>query len=278
MGALDGFRIVTLAVNVPGPFAAARLRTLGASVTKVEPPEGDLLALSSPDWYRDLVEGQHVVRLDLKDAGGRSELDRLLEQADLLLTAQRPAALARLGLAWRELHARFPRLVHVAVVGHPEPGQDRPGHDLTYLANRGLLTPPALPRTLMVDLGGAERAVTAALEVLLARERGAGGTYVEVALAEAADVLAEPLRRGLTAPGGLLGGGLPAYGLYETREGWLAVAALEPRFQQRLAEELGLPELTRASLEEAFRSRTAVEWEAWALERDLPIEAVGSAG
>jgi crotonobetainyl-CoA:carnitine CoA-transferase CaiB-like acyl-CoA transferase len=274
---LDGFRVVTLAVNVPGPVTAARLRELGASVTKVEPPDGDPLALSSPDWYRDLAEGQEVVQLDLKDSSARTELDRLLDAADLLLTAQRPAALVRLGLGWRELYKRFPRLSHVAIVGHAAPDQERAGHDLTYLAKRGLLAPPELPRTLMADLGGAERAVTAALGALLARERGAGGGYVEVALAEAADFLAEPLRRELTTRGGLLGGGLPAYGLYETSDGWLAVAALEPHFKRRLAEELALPELTRSALEQAFRARSAEEWEAWAAERDLPLEAVASA-
>ncbi len=267
---------MTLAVNVPGPAAAARLHELGASVTKIEPPEGDPLALASPEWYRDLVEGQEVVRLDLKDTGDRSELDRLLAAADLLLTAQRPAALARLHLAWPELRERFPRLSHIAIVGHPRPDHDRAGHDLTYLAMHGLLAPPGLPPTVAADLLGAERAVTTALGALLAHVRGAGPTYAEVALSEAAAALGEPLRHGLTARAGLLGGGLAAYGLYETGDGWLAVAALEPRFRRRLGDELGLPELTRPALEEVFRSRTAEEWEAWARERDLPLVAVRS--
>jgi crotonobetainyl-CoA:carnitine CoA-transferase CaiB-like acyl-CoA transferase len=255
-------RLVTTAVNIPGPVAAARLRELGAEVTKVEPPDGDPLALAAPDWYERLVSGQRVVRLDLKE----KRVDELLAETDLLLTSQRPAALARLGLAWDELHERHPQLSQVAIVGEGE----RAGHDLTYLAGRGLLDPPRLPRTVAADLLGAERAVSAALAALL---RG-GGAYVEVSLAEAADVLAEPLRAGLTAPGGALGGGLAVYGLYETGRGWIAVAALEERFRQRLAEGLGVAELTRPLLESAFRARSAAEWEAWALELDLPIEAL----
>ena len=58
--------VVTTALNIPGPVAAARLRELGATVTKVEPPGGDPLALAAPDWYRELAAGQEVVRLDLK--------------------------------------------------------------------------------------------------------------------------------------------------------------------------------------------------------------------
>jgi crotonobetainyl-CoA:carnitine CoA-transferase CaiB-like acyl-CoA transferase len=67
-------------------------------VTKVEPPDGDPLALAAPEWYRELAGGD-VVRLDLKASDGRARLDELLAGSDLLLTAQRLSALARLGLA-----------------------------------------------------------------------------------------------------------------------------------------------------------------------------------
>jgi alpha-methylacyl-CoA racemase len=250
--------VVTTALNIPGPAAAARLHELGATVTKIEPPDGDPLALAAPGWYEQLAAGQEVVRRDLK----RQPLDDLLGEADLLLTSQRVSALARMGLAWDALHERHPQLCQVAIVGEGE----RPGHDLTYLAGRGVLDPPRLPRTVMADLLGAERAVSVALALLLER----APSYVEVSLAEAADVLAGPLRAGLTAPGGMLGGGLPCYGLYEASDGWIALAALEPGFRRRLAEGLGV-ELTRAALEKAFRSKTTAAWEAWALERDLPI-------
>ncbi|QIA28149.1 CoA transferase [Thermaerobacter sp. PB12/4term] len=238
MAPLQGCRVVNLAVNVPGPVAAARLQALGATVCKVEPPGGDPLATAAPAWYRSLTAGQEVRRLDLKSAAGREELYRLLAGADLLLTAQRPSALTRLGLSPAELGRRFPHLAHVAIVGYPAPRQEEPGHDLTYLAEAGLLDPPALPRTLLADLAGAERAVAAALALLLARQRGLPLHPVEVSLAEAASALAEPLRHGLTAPGGLLGGGLPFYRCYPAREGWVAVAALEPHFAQRLLAEL----------------------------------------
>src|ERR1700748_1022539 len=99
-------RVVTIATNVPGPVAAARLVELGALVTKVEPPGGDPLAVAAPEWYERLVTGQRVLRVDLKD----ESIDALLAEADVFLTAQRPSSLARLGLAWEELHARHPHL------------------------------------------------------------------------------------------------------------------------------------------------------------------------
>lgn len=274
---LRGIQVLTLAVNVPGPVAAARLRGLGATVVKVEPPEGDPLAQTNRDWYEVLVAGQKVIRLNLKETEDRARLDELLGESDLLLTATRPAALARLGLGWPELHARYPRLSQTAIVGYPAPEDNVPGHDLTYLAGLGLLTPPELPRTLLADLAGAERAVSASLALLLGRELGLGTGYVQVPLAEAAAFFAEPLRYGITAPGGELGGGLPGYNLYRAREGWISVAALEPHFWQRLLDELGLQTANREELASAFLSRTAEEWQSWAAERDLPIAAVREA-
>src|SRR5262245_46295387 len=209
MNSLDGIRIVNLALNLPGPVAAAKLRALGAMVLKVEPPDGDLLEHGCPAWYGELHQGQEVRRLNLKDPADRARLDALLESADLLLTAFRPAALERLDLSWPRLHERFPRLCQVAIVGYAPPHADRPGHDLNFQATAGLLTPPHLPKTCLADLAGAERAVSAALALLLARERGQGCGFVQVSLAEAAEDFAAPLRHGLTAPNGILGGGFP---------------------------------------------------------------------
>ena len=153
---LSGFAVVNLAINLPGPAAAARLSELGASVTKVEPPEGDPTEAASKELYDRLAEGHTILRLNLKEPAGRERLAALLERCDLLLTSSRPSALARLGLAWSDVESRHPRLVQVAIVGHAAPLQELAGHDLTYVGRHGLLAPPDLPRTLVADLGGAE--------------------------------------------------------------------------------------------------------------------------
>jgi alpha-methylacyl-CoA racemase len=197
---LGGVRVLTLAVNLPGPAAASRLGAMGASVVKVEPPSGDPMARMCPGYYEELSARQEVVCLDLKEREDRASLDDWLEGMDLLLTASRPAALGRLGLAWPELRARFPRLCQVAIVGHPPPDEDVPGHDLTYQARFGTLSPPEMPPVLVADLAGAEQAVGAALSLLFARERGQGAGYEQVALSEAAESFAGPLRWGITAP------------------------------------------------------------------------------
>lgn len=270
---LSGLRIVSTALNLPGPVACARLRTLGAAIDKVEPPEGDPLDRYAPDWYRRLQDGMGVHRLDLKTGDGRASMSRLLERADVLITAQRPAALARIGLDAVALRAH-PRLCHVAITGHPAPEENLPGHDLTYLAACGLVRPPRMPPTLFADMAGGERAATEALALVSARDRGASGRKATVALADVAHDLAAPLREGLTAPGALLGGGLAGYNLYATAEGWIALAALEPRFLQHLAETLSVVPATHERLAAKFAERTAREWEEWARANDVPLVAV----
>jgi len=175
-------------------------------------------------------------------------------------------------------------------VGHPSPRADLPGHDLTYVAAAGLVDPPRLPRTLVADLAGAERAVAAALAGLYGRDRGLGAGYSEVSLAEAAADFAAPLEHGLTARSGVLGGAFAGYNLYPTQDGWIAVAALEAHFWQRLRSavqalvdsavngsgaDIGTAELTRQDLERVFAEQPTAFWEGWAREQDLPIVGLG---
>ena len=274
MNPLQGLQVVSIALNLPGPVACARLREMGASVTKVEPPSGDPLEGFCPQWYARLREGMEVKRLDLKTEAGARDLDALLAHADLFVSAQRPSALARLGLDPPSLAARHPRLCMLCITGHAAPDEEKAGHDLTYLAAHGLVVPPALPSTLFADMTGAERAVSTALALVHARDRDGRGASAEVPLADAAAFLAQPLAQGLTRRGALLGGGLAAYNLYEARDGWIAVAALEPHFARRLAQAFGLESLTRAALAERFADETVEHWESWARALDLPIVAV----
>lgn len=272
MKVLTGIKVVNLAANLPGPAAAQRLCGLGAEIVKVEAPSGDPMEIYHAGWYREMAAGQTLVRLDLKSDKGRTELDRLLGSADLLISASRPAAMVRLGMDWSALHQKFPSICQVAIVGYPAPRENEAGHDLTYQASLGLLTPPYMPRTLLADMAGAEMTVSSALALLLGRERGGEAGYAEVALSEAAASLAEPLRFGCTSPGALLGGGIPEYNIYKTADGWVAVAALESHFKKRLEDALAIstPDQYRA----AFAGQSSGYWQVWGQQQDVPIETI----
>lgn len=258
-----------MALNAPGPIAAARLRDAGARVLKIEPPSGDPLATYCPAWYHELHDGITVERIDLKDRDGRYHVQRLLAETDLFMASQRPSALARLRLDADTLLAPAADVNHLRwlnIVGDTaEP--EIPGHDLTYLAKAGLLG-REMPRSVFADVLAGEHAFATALLLL----RQPAGTRAQIGMYDTLASLVAPLRHGLTGPGRMLGGGLPAYRVYDAREGRVAVAALEPHFRRRLYESLGLP--IDADLAEALTARTAAEWEQWARERDLPITAV----
>ncbi len=149
---LAGMKIVSIAVNLPGPVAAKQLASLGASVFKIEPPGGDPFEKHCPLWYNELIVGQQRLTLDLKSADGKNDLAQILSKSHLLLTAQRLPALKRLGLDWQTLQQHYQKLNHVCILGYAEPMDNHAGHDLTYQASMGLIQPPLMPKTLIADI------------------------------------------------------------------------------------------------------------------------------
>jgi crotonobetainyl-CoA:carnitine CoA-transferase CaiB-like acyl-CoA transferase len=263
---LAGVRVVTVAQNLPGPLACARLAEAGARVTKVEPPDGDPFLALSPAWHAEMHKGITVMRLDLKSEPGRARIMALLADTDVFLTSQRPSALARLGLDPETLRTRAPQVRILRIVGSlGDPEQ--PGHDLTYQAQRGLVG-SLTPRTLTADVMTSERAFASVLALL----RQPPGSVMDIGLVDCLDPMVASLRHGLTTSHGVLGGGAPRYAVYETKSGRIAVAALEPHFEKNLYEHLGLPRGSDPTAH--FQDKTAEEWEKWADERALPIVAV----
>lgn len=265
---LQGFSILSLALNVPGPLAAAALQAEGAQVIKIEPPIGDPFQYYSPNWYQELHQHIAVRSVNLKTEQGQSDLQQLLANTDLLLTSSRPSALARLGIS-DDLLQQFPQLCWVSIVGDTQT-PEIPGHDLTYQAKSGLLDPknPTMPRTLIADMMGGRDAYAAALALLLGRERSASERHRAVGLGDAARYAALPYQMGLTASQGILSGQHNTYKLYQTADGWIAAAPLEPHFASRWTELVG------KNPTEAIRCKTTAQWVQLGKKSDLPLVAV----
>lgn len=294
---LAGVRILSLSLNLPGPAALQRCRQMGARCTKLEPPAppasettvaesgitGDPMSHYSPQAYRALHEGIAVQTVNLKTELGQVALHTELVQADVLLTSFRPSALAKLGLDWASLQPRYPRLSMVAIVGAPGADADLPGHDLTYLtylADHGLITGLDLPATLYADMGGALMASEAVLQTVLLQRQTGQGSFLEVALSDAAAHLALPHRWGATRPGTLLGGGHAGYHVYPCLDGRVALAALEPHFAQTLCALVGLPWRGAGMMQEDHTHQTIAGFvaglsrqtlETLAAEHDIPL-------
>jgi alpha-methylacyl-CoA racemase len=242
---LAGLLVVDLTRYLPGPFASRELLRLGARVVRLEAPGGDPLARLAPAWHEALNAGKESVELDLKadPETGRE----LCAGADVVLESFRPGVVERLGIGPADLPDR---VVYCSFIGFG-PDDLRVGHDLNYQGWAGLLadTAPALPPVQVADLGAALRAVAQILAALLVRERTGRGDQLVVSLTHAAHELAAHRLGGEPIPR-LLTGGLACYRIYATADGrHLTVAALEPRFFQRLCELLGRPELAERQWE-----------------------------
>ena len=284
---LRGVRILSLALNLPGPAALLRCQRLGAACTKLEPlpPEGhvsaDPMALYSPPAYAAMHEQVRVLQAHLKTDDGQALLQAELERADVLITSFRPSALAKLGLSWEALQARYPQLSMVRIVGAPGARAEEPGHDLTYLADVGLVTGTALPPTLYADMGGALMASEAVLQVQLARAASGQGACIDIALSDAAAWLAQPRDWGLTLPAGDVGGAHAGYRVYACVDGRVAVAALEPHFFARLISAAGLPPGTdprlpdtHAGIAAFLQKQTRAALDSLAVHEDVPLHTL----
>jgi alpha-methylacyl-CoA racemase len=280
---LTGVRVLSVALNVPGPAALVRLRQMGATCTQIVPPSGDPMAQYSPRGHAELSAGLTVQGLDLKQPADQERLQAALAQTDVLITSFRPAALRKLGLDAGTLGPRYPRLSTVAILGALPPGAEAPGHDLTYQAEVGLVPGLGLPPTLLADMAGALQACEAVLQAVLAQRATGAGLHLQVGLAEAAQWMAWPLVWGLTAPGGLLGGQHAGYRVYPCQDGRVALAALEPHFVAALGRVLGdegltpeacLQPATHAAVAAWMARHTRQQLEALSEAHDLPLHTL----
>ena len=285
---LKGIHILSLALNLPGPAALMRLRLMGARCVKLQPlaptgastRPGDPMQSYSPAAYTALHQGIRITTADLKTDTGQKALHRELAKADVLLTSFRPSALVKLGLTWRALHKQYPQLSQVAIIGSPGALAEAPGHDLTYLAENGLVTALDLPATLYADMAGSLMACDAVLQAVLNRHTSGKGVYLEVALASAASYLALPRTWGLTVPGAAVGGGHAGYQIYACKNGRVAVAVLEAHFAARLCAAAGLDsadmhmQSTRQAIATWLLGKTRAQLDKLALDKDIPIHTL----
>ncbi len=281
--ALHGVRILSLALNLPGPAALMRLRAMGAQCTKVEGPQGDPMGHYSPEAYAQLHEGIALLTLNLKTPTDLAQLHTALAQTDVLLTSFRPSALRKLALDWQSLHHQHPKLAMVSIVGSLGSRAEEPGHDLTYMAEHGLVTGTQLPASLFADMAGAVMASEAVLRAVLQLKLQGTASHTELALSDAAAFLGLPRSWGITTPSGAVGGAHAGYRVYRCADGRVAVAALEPHFAKALCTAAGLAQADYASmlqpsthtqLEAFFARHTCQQLSELAQQQDIPLHCL----
>jgi crotonobetainyl-CoA:carnitine CoA-transferase CaiB-like acyl-CoA transferase len=246
-GPLQGLRVLDLTRFVAGSQATSMLAALGADVVKLEvPPAGDPYRVQGTErvagesvLFMSLNSGKRSVALDFRSPAAASAVDRLLASADFVVENARPGSLARHGLNWESVHARYPRIVYGSISGYGDVGPEasKGGFDLILQAESGVMSVTGAPASGPVKVGAPVLDVGAGLSCALGllaahieRLRTGEGQQVSSSLLEFALASLGTLAASYFASGevpGLLGTHSPTfapYGGFRTADGWIVVA------------------------------------------------------
>ena len=296
---LQGIKVLDLSLFLPGPHLTMMMADHGASVIKIEPPQGEpvrnvgLRQNGHSVWFRNTHRHKRCMVLNLKVAAARDAFLTLARDADVIVEAFRPGVVERLGVGYDAVRAVNPGIVYcsISAFGQTGPLAQRPAHDLAVQAEAGLVSvnlgadgQPAMPGVPASDMAASLMALSGILMALLRRHSTGLGDYLDIAmydslLAWTPNVMGPPFAQGRAAvvKDERSWGGSSFYGLYATAcGGHLALGGGEHKFVESLLGALGRPDLVpvalqppgtahepvRAFLRQTFAARTLAEWQA----------------
>lgn len=241
MGTLDGIRVIEMARFQAGPRIGLGMADLGAEVIKIEKPapagfEDD--RKSPPTvrgqsvYFATYNRGKKSVCLDLRSAGGMAVLKELIAEADVVVQNYRPGTMEKMGLGYEQLCAIREDIILVSVSGFGQYGPygAKPGFDSLGQAMSGLslLTgqgegKPIPTASSIIDRVTALHGTIGLLAALYHRTRTGEGQVVDVCLMDSALTLVEVPNAYYLDAGEE--GGETNRPVYQTRDGWVVVAA-----------------------------------------------------
>lgn len=199
---LAGVRIIDFTRVLAGPHCTKTLRDLGADVTKIEPPAGDVGRNGMPLidgmslYYVQQNAGKRNLSIDLNWPEAREIVTEMCRTADVIVENFRSGTLARFGLGYEQVRAFNPRVVYVSLSGYGQigPWSSRPAFAPTIHAETGLtdivqehfgeaLTEVRNDACSHADVYTGMQGVIAVLAALHHRHQTGEGQYVDVSMA-----------------------------------------------------------------------------------------------
>ncbi|MDF3312054.1 CoA transferase [Rhodococcus sp. T2V] len=285
---LAGVRVLCLAQQLPGPYAAMLLREMGAEVVMVEQSGGGDPGRRSPSLFEMLNRGKFSVALDLKDDRDRRQLTELARSCRIVLEGFRPGVARRLGVDYETLHAVRKDVIYCAISGYGQSGPqaELPAHDLSIQGRAGVAMPVAFdPHYTGLPLADLTSGLFAAMMTAVCALAGEESRYLDLSMADALVGWASVLHVGDWAGewNPFRGNANPGYGFYRTSDGWLSISiAFEDHFWQLLCERLGMHGvggLDRVERHERFEElRAAVAERVAEHSTDHWLDELGTAG
>ena len=276
MGPLSGITVLDLCSYLAGPYGCTLLADLGATVIKIESPQGDQLrqfpsSLPGGDsrFFIGANRGKLAICLDLKQKEGLAALNRMVEQADVFVENFRPSVPARLGIDYPRLKKINPRLVYAGVTGYGDTGplSDKGGFDQVLQCLTGMtvfqgggIDKPQLVLGSVVDYFTSALLAYGVAAALFHRERTGKGQYLALSLLRSAltiqagrFVWADSEGRDAVRDSGT--GGLT--GIHPTKQGMLYISVHSNHFFQAMCELVGLAALASDPRYDSMRKRAA---------------------
>ena len=265
MQALQGIKIVDLSRALSGPFCSMALADMGADVIKVETgPCGDMSRGWGPfdrgvsTYYLSCNANKRGICLDLRNAQGMAALQRLIDDADVVIENFKPGTMDAMGLGYAALSARNPRLVmgSINAFGADGPLSGWPGFDQIAQGYSGMMSltgfadgDPTRTGTAIGDMSSGMWLAMAILAALLERQRTGRGQHVGSSLlASLVGLLSVHGQRYLSLGEipqrtGNAHSVIAPYGVFETADGPLNLAPITADMWLRLCQLLELPAL-----------------------------------
>jgi formyl-CoA transferase len=265
-GPLNGLRVIDCSRILAGPYCTMLLGDMGAEVIKIEQPgSGDGSRQWGPPWFKgesayflSVNRNKKSLTVNLKHPDGAAIVKRLVEDADVLVENFLPGTMDRFGLGYSSLSELNPRLIYCSITGYGQNGpyKDNPGFDFMIQAQGGIMSitgpvegPPFKLGVAIVDITAGLFASSAILAALYYREQSRKGQYIDVALLDSqiASLInvahnyfasSEPPKRYGNAHANIV-----PYEVFETEDGYLALAVGTDSQYRRLCEVCGKPEL-----------------------------------
>jgi CoA:oxalate CoA-transferase len=274
---LAGITVIDLTRVLAGPYCTLVLSELGARVIKVERPGlGDDAREVGPfihgksAYFMSLNRDKESIALDLGVPADRAIFDRLLARADVMVENYRPGVLAKHGLDWEQLHARYPRLVLASISGFGQTGpySHRPAFDMVVQAMGGVMSltghpggPPTRAGTSIGDITAGLFGTIGIVSALYERNTTGLGRRIDVAMLDAQVAILENAIARYAATGqvpGPLGSRHPSiapFAAFRTRDKYIVIAAGHDGAFRRCCEVLGAPALATDSRFATVRDR-----------------------
>lgn len=205
---LEGVKVVDLTTFLATPTTGRVLGEWGADVIKVEAAKGDpgrvnqavVFGMPSSDdenlGFDQSNMHKRFISLNLKSEKGLEVMNKLLADADIFITNNRTKSLAKMGLDWESLHAKYPRLIMGQGLGYGKKGaeKDAAGFDVTCYMGRGGVfgttvnkgDSPMIPTNGYGDFQASMFLAAGLLAAYVGREKTGEGDYVTCALQHAA--------------------------------------------------------------------------------------------